>query len=116
LLLCSDLVTSSQVSGAAALQGMACETTVDVDSLAERAAAGTVQLVILDLGMPRLDLAMAVARARQLGPAVKVLAFGPHVHEGLLERARAVGCDQVMSRGQFHARLVDILRALGDPA
>ena len=67
-------------------------------------------LVILDLGMPGLDVRGVVARLRALRvPAAKIIAFGPHVHEALLQAARDAGCDTVLARGQFYARLDEIV-------
>ncbi len=49
-----------------------------------------------------------VRKGRETAPAI--IAFGPHVHENLLAAARAAGCDDVLSRGQFFGQLDAILR------
>lgn len=41
---------------------------------------------------------------------IPVLGFGPHVDEALRARAKDVGCDVVVTKGQFTNRMVDILR------
>jgi hypothetical protein len=42
-------------------------------------------------------------------PPRKIVAFGPHVHEAKLAAARSAGCDEVISRGRFHAELIEIV-------
>ena len=42
----------------------------------------------------------------------KILAFGPHVHAKRLADARAAGCDEVLSRGEFHAQMDEIFSSL----
>ena len=39
----------------------------------------------------------------------KVVAFGPHEDVALLERAKALGCDLALSRGEFNRDLLKIL-------
>jgi len=39
-----------------------------------------------------------------------VVAFGPHVHEERLAAAREAGCDEVLSRGEFFARVNAIVQ------
>jgi CheY-like chemotaxis protein len=39
---------------------------------------------------------------------IPILAFGPHVSEQLLEQARRMGADHVVTRGRLHASLVDL--------
>jgi CheY-like chemotaxis protein len=44
-----------------------------------------------------------------------VIAFGPHVNESDLASARAAGADEVFTRGQFQAKLADILQDWAEP-
>ena len=112
LLITSDLATSSTVSGAAVRLGVACETAWSVDAALRQAEAHAPRLVVLDLSVPSLDPAKLVALFRDLpAPPRRIVAFGPHVHEALLAAARDSGCDQVVSRGRFHADLDAILTA-----
>ena len=43
----------------------------------------------------------------------KVVAFGPHENVALLERAKVLGCDLALSRGEFNRDLLKILLGLG---
>lgn len=72
-------------------------------------AQGEFQTVILDLGMPGLDVASIVAQLRADQPAVQIVAFGPHVQEARLQEAQSAGCDLVLTRGQFHARARELV-------
>lgn len=117
ILLTSDLMLSSQAQGAA----LRAARTLEIDStpaqLIERltappflAAAGEYRVAI-DLATPGLDIAAIVRQLRALPiPPHAILAFGPHVQAVRLAEARAAGCDQVLTRGQFHAQLESILR------
>ena len=110
LLVSSDLATSSKVAGAGARQRVQVITAASAATIAERASSDKCALAIIDLSTPGLDVGAVVTQLRALAqPPAKIVAFGPHVHEALLDRAAAAGCDQVMSRGQFHARVDEIL-------
>ena len=43
---------------------------------------------------------------------VKVVAFGPHENVGMLERARALGCDLVLNKGEFNRDLPKIIEGI----
>jgi CheY-like chemotaxis protein len=104
LLLTGDLATSSAVSGAAARCGAACATSWSLANIVEKAESGTPRLVILDLSTSGLDPTIVLPKLKELAtPPERIVAFGPHVHEAKLAAARAAGCDEVVSRGRFHA-------------
>jgi hypothetical protein len=70
----------------------------------------TADIVILDLST-QIDLYGIVEAAKKPATeAARIIAFGPHVHVERLAAARAAGCDEVVSRGQFFARLDAILQ------
>jgi DNA-binding response OmpR family regulator len=110
VLLTSDLSVSSAAAGAAARAGVSLKAAFDVASLLSHVQAGPTSLVVIDLGTPGLDPARLLPELRQIaGVGRRVLAFGPHVHELKLAAAREAGCDEVLTRGQFHANLDRIL-------
>ena len=41
---------------------------------------------------------------------IPIIAFGPHVESQVLERARAAGADQVISRGKLQASLAELIQ------
>jgi AmiR/NasT family two-component response regulator len=110
LALISDLMTSSQAASAAQRAGTTLDVALSVDALVAKAEATRPTLVIVDLSHPNLDVAAAIARLKPLlAPGGAILAFGPHVQHERLEAARAAGCDAVISRGEFHAKIEQIL-------
>ncbi|MDP9071423.1 MAG: hypothetical protein M3N68_09100 [Actinomycetota bacterium] len=66
--------------------------------------AGTAaEVVVVDLSRPGvLDALAGLAAVRTIG-------FGSHVDGELLEAARAAGCDEVLPRSRFFARLGELL-------
>jgi CheY-like chemotaxis protein len=109
LLLTADLIVSSWARGAAARGGYPLEIAASLDALLAKAQQSSPKLVILDLGVAGLDPGDAVGPLRQLAAPPAVAAFGPHVQEGRLAAAVRAGCDLVVSRGQFHAQIDQIL-------
>jgi DNA-binding NarL/FixJ family response regulator len=112
IILSPDLATSSRVEGAAARVGVSCGTAWSVDMLIEKAKADAPSLIILDLSTPGIEPEKLVPLLGDLPTAPRrIVAFGPHVHEELLEAARRAGCDEVMSRGKFTAEMDDVLNS-----
>ena len=67
--------------------------------------------VILDLSTAGLNPRELVPQLRpRLADGGRIVAFGPHVHTATLAAAEEAGCDLVVSRGEFHARVDDYLR------
>ena len=67
-------------------------------------------LVLLDLNTPGVNLADLIPALRDAAnPPRSIIAYGPHVHEDRLAAAAAAGCDEVLTRGQFNARMDDLL-------
>lgn len=111
LYLTGDLLFSSRVSGAAANLAVPLQVCGSSDKLLELAASsGDVRLVLIDLTLSGVDLPATVKSIRDLAPEIKIVAYGPHVHEELLARANAAGCDEVLARGQFDREFGRLLR------
>lgn len=110
LALVSDLMMQSQVGGAAQRAGVQLIIANHQSQLLAKAAEGASELVVVDLSHPGIDPARLMLELKPLlDPATRTLAFGPHVHKPLLEAAAAAGFDAVMSRGQFHANMDQLL-------
>ena len=74
------------------------ESAVDGVSFArDPAAAAAADVIVVDLA--RFGNALGAIRAA--APDARIVAFGPHVDDELLERARAAGADTVLARSQF---------------
>jgi DNA-binding NarL/FixJ family response regulator len=85
--LVSDLMDRSRISAAAH----------EVEFVRTADAAAGADVVVIDLAR----FADAVAAVRAVAPAARVVAFGAHVDEALLDHARQDGADHVLPRSQF---------------
>jgi DNA-binding response OmpR family regulator len=110
MLLTSDLMLASHLGGAAERAGCAVETAASETLLFAQLAEHSADLVAIDLTTPGLDIQHIVAALRALERPPTILAFGPHVQELRLAAAADAGCDRVLTRGQFHAQMEEILR------
>ncbi len=72
-----------------------------------RDESGVTDLVVIDLGRPGVLDALGDLQA--VDPRPRVVGFGSHVDQGLLDQARAAGCDEVLARSVFFRRLPDLL-------
>lgn len=108
LLVTTDLMATSAADGAARQAGVELKTVSP--SAAPEAASAATRLVALDLTAKVADLAAWAASIRGVAPNATLLAYGPHVHEGRLAAAQEAGFDVVISRGQFHRQMAELLR------
>lgn len=106
----TDLMFASRAAGVARQSNIALQTVGKFGpELLAADEAERPRLVILDLSTAGLDVAGVVVACRSSGAAPRVVAYAPHVHEGKLAAAQAAACDAVYTRGQFDARLAEIL-------
>lgn len=110
LYLTGDLLFSSQVTGAAARVGLPLRVVGSAEALLASCASEAVSAVVLDLSAPGLSVADLAPKLKKLGRPPTVVAYAPHVHGETLAAAQAAGCDLVLTRGQFHAQMGDLLR------
>jgi len=101
----NDLMASAPIENAARLAGATCRV-IAAGALAD--CGETPELVVLDLNAAS-DVEDLVASLRQQFAAAPVVAFGPHVHADKLKAAREAGCEQVLTRGQFHQQVVPLV-------
>lgn len=108
VLLTADLMCASQVSAAATRAGVTLTTAMNVAAMWDQLAGRT--MLVIDLNVPDVNWPQLVPLVKQQAPGIRVVAFGPHVQEALLQQAVAAGCDQVMARGQFYKQAETVLR------
>lgn len=109
LLITTDLMIASHVEGAAKRQAASLDVVSYADAI-QRVQHESPELVAVDLSTMPGDLLHELQHLRKhCGTQTKLLAFGPHVHREKLDAARAAGCDLVLSRGEFHARVDQLL-------
>ncbi len=115
VLLSRDLMLTSQVDGAARHKGYQAIHTADLASAVAAAEDPQCHLLLVDLQLPGLDISSLVTQVREGSPGkIRIVACGPHVHENRLAAASEAGCDQVLTRGQFH-REVDASLEMSKP-
>jgi CheY-like chemotaxis protein len=89
---------------------MALKTAGTPAALMDLLAAEPESLVLIDLSISNLDPRTLVAQLKAIAmPPRAIIAYGPHVHEERLAEAAAAGCDEVLTRGQFSARMEETL-------
>ena len=109
VMLTTDLLIASQAAAAAAAEGAEFVHVLSAAALPEHVQQQPVDLIVVDLANCNTDLAQLVAGLRTAeSPGPRVLAFGPHVHAARLAAARDAGCDEVLTRGQFHAGMHEL--------
>ena len=99
---------SSRLVSAAKSNGVAISLIADQAALADNINADC-RLALIDLSIDRLNLPAAVRAIKAGAPGAQVIAYGPHVDEGLLADAKEAGCDQVLTRGQFNQQYAELL-------
>lgn len=106
----TDLFFIAKMQEAARHAGVELGFVSTVEELEAEATAG-VDLVVLDLNDAKLEPVAAIQqlRAQPLTASVSLLGFLSHVDVDLAERAKRAGCERVVPRSRFSAKLVEIL-------
>ena len=109
LIVCKDLLFSSQLTGSVQRTGLTPRTCLGQKTALSELNQNEIQWVIVDLELEQLDLT-----AIRSATTAKLVAFGPHVHEEKLKSAQAAGFDYVLSRGQISSGLDDLMTSQTD--
>jgi DNA-binding NarL/FixJ family response regulator len=106
-----DLMFSSKVT--AALGGRKVSWLPRGAKVAEQVAATKPDVLLVDLASPQLDAVNAI-RAIKAGDqrGTVVIGYVDHTRADVMEAARAAGCDQVLSKGEFARRLPELLQGI----
>jgi CheY-like chemotaxis protein len=111
LALVSDLLFATRIREAAARADACVEFVTQATDLVVQLSTRRVRLVLIDLFTPPFDPMEAVRVIKtECGDRVRVVAFGSHVDDETLTRARAAGADRVLPRSKFVATLPEILK------
>jgi hypothetical protein len=102
-----DLVFRSKIHAAAERLGVPLRLAPRGATLSDAVRDLDRPTVLADLGEP--GLIDQVREAKAAAP-LRVVGFLGHLQEGLMEEAGRAGVDEVLTRGQFVARLDDLLR------
>lgn len=113
-----DLMFMSKIRAAAGPLGVTVRFTKSSTQTVAQAREDRPTLIIFDLDNPRTD-PLATVAALKSDPAtsgVSTLGFVSHVHADLIDAARRVGIDDVLSRSAFTSQLVSVLLRGTPPA
>lgn len=107
----NNLFFAGKIQAAARQASVELEFASSPDDLLEKARAGA-ELVVFDLGDEGVGALDALRRLKEQPDTATVptLGFLRHTQPEVAERARAAGCEEVMARSEFTARLIDLLR------
>ena len=111
----ADLLWSTRIKSTADAMSAPCRPVRSLEMLEARLVDSPVKTVLLDLDAH--ELAFVILRRIHKwnhdhhDRAIKTIAWGPHVEVDLLTEARQLGCDRVLTRGQFANELTQILAA-----
>jgi CheY-like chemotaxis protein len=103
-----DLMFTSKIREAAERLGVAVEGVRQATSVVEPARRA--QLVIVDLRLPDALQALELLARDSDASAVPTVGFVDHERIDVMETARALGCQQVLAKGEFANQLAGLLR------
>ncbi len=110
VILTQDLMFSSPLVTAASQRGWTVTMVPSVEKVLAAAAGGDLRVVLIDLGMPGLDVKQTVSQLRELPkPPKAVVAVGAHVDKARLDAAAQAGCE-VLTRGQLSRDMDKLLQ------
>ena len=105
-----DLLFRSKIDAVAGAGGRETSYASTLEAASKRCADLTPDIVIVDLGTAPAPVETAAA-LRAAAPSSKLIAFASHVDRDSLKAAREAGFEIVLSRGEFAARLPELLRS-----
>ncbi len=109
ILLSKDFLWGSRLCEAIKRRGHLVTMTASLDNLP---ASDGWQCIFIDLTLPTTTVEQVAVWRETLDPTPILVAFGPHVQGGLLERAEQAGCDRVLTRGQLDQQIEPLLDEL----
>lgn len=120
LVLTGNLFFIPRIESAAARCGMEAIYGNSAAGLLQSTAGRAIALALVDLELDEtawadgLPLLAAALKPDGGGPeAAPVIAYGPHGNAATLRKARALGCDAVLTKRDFSQRLPELLKTRG---
>ena len=102
-------VSQASEKGLIEQEGLELFTLSSAEQLIEQLTTPGTRLVLVDLTCPGISPGEITEAAEKYQPRPRLVGFGPHVQEQLLESARDAGFDQVLGNGEFTSQLAQIL-------
>ncbi len=113
-----DLVFTSKIREAAERSGVAVVGTRDATACVD--AARGARLVLIDLRLPDAMAALEQLARDPATAATRTVGFVGHEQLDVMQTARALGCGEVLAKGEFATKLPRLLAAadghLGSPS
>ena len=114
LVVATNLFFLPRVQNMAAPSGCETRQVMTVDRLHQEMADGETVLVLVDLEADTEFWGEAVRTVLASGDArPQVVGYGGHTNTAMLQRAEEVGCDMVLTKGQFSR---DLAKLIGEAA
>jgi DNA-binding NarL/FixJ family response regulator len=101
LVISTDLLFADSLCQRAQFQGKSLEMR-SADAASDFPDADEVSLLLIDLSSLKANVVDGIEALKRRFGRARVVAFGPHVHEALLDSATKAGCDEVLTRGQMN--------------
>ncbi len=106
-----DLMFSSKVNASA--KGKPIEWLKRGTRVADQVNASKPDVVLIDLAAPQLDAVNAIREIKAGAcKGCTVIGYVDHTRADVMEAAKAAGCDQVLSKGEFARRLPELLEGI----
>lgn len=102
-----DLLFGSKIEAAGKQTGTPLQWASRFERLSEVARARRPDTVIADLADPGILEELRAIKAER--PEVRIVGFTGHAELAIIEAARQVGVDQILTRGQFSASVGQLL-------
>ncbi len=109
-----DMFFSARIDSTAKLVGVRVIRILDAEQLEKTLGKSPPQMIILDLNNRTLAPLETVRRikADPRLSQIRIVGFLSHVQRELEQGARRAGCDQVMPKSAFSARLKELLESI----
>ena len=110
-----DMVFTSKIREVARQLGVSVAAARDPSRLGAEATASGARLVILDLRLPESLQALTALAADPAAASIRTVGFVDHEKVEVMDAARANGCGEVLTKGQFAHSLPRLLAPLAAP-
>lgn len=110
-----DLIFRAKITETARQVGQVAVSAATPEKVMARALEHRPALVVVDLGDDRIDPFETIRRLKATPETAgsRIVGFFAHVHTEQRDSAIAAGCDRVLPRSSFVAKLAGLLESLG---
>lgn len=115
LMITRDLMMTSTVSSVARTMDEPLKTANSVTAAGKLIQSEQPRLLLVDLQTPALQIAEVASLLQSVvaSDRPRSVAYAQHVNKDLLDEARKAGFDQILTRGQMHSNVADVIGATG---